>query len=486
MGGLARHWKHAFDGTPKEVFSGGFEALFGKEVPKSNFGLKLRSQPGIKQFRDFWNDVMEPQLGMQGSEAINRSWSMHVGLAEALDQHNIRNGTKIMWKQALKGEGIDPKVRSDLMFEAMMHSDQVNHVWGVAGANPLVRHYFGQGALAHATQLLNWFPKQSEFLFGPAFRRGDMGILTNYILFTGWLSGLATKSWGINFESSAYFGSIPSAQGSGAPFPAGPSVDALWSLMSAVNEEVDGDPNQAKRHWEEVARHLETLAIPAVGAREKAEIFWRSLEHGGLYTPTHPFSQLFGIQNDRELMGFTGLTAAEQQGPVFGQAGGFDPNPENLDRNIINILRSETPARALGYPTVSDRQRRRIDTETRRLNRVWQSLMSDLVDEMLVEVQRHEGQPLDVAMKSPRMKELMEAAESQGLPIKAMFEDRILDQALPRLLRVFQDSKKLTKQQTYPYLYDAFPDYFDNPTMVWDKAHPKSVPQQDVFEDLMK
>jgi hypothetical protein len=112
--------------------------------------------------------------------------------------------------------------------------------------------------------------------------------------------------------------------------------------------------------------------------------------------------------------------------------------------------------------------------------------MSDLVDEMLVEVQRHEGEPLNVAMQSPRMLQLMEAAESQGLPVKAMFEDRILDQALPRLLRVFQDSKKLTKQQTKPYLHDAFPDYFDNPTMVWDKAHPKSVPQKDVFEDLMK
>jgi len=185
-------------------------------------------------------------------------------------------------------------------------------------------------------------------------------------------------------------------------------------------------------------------------------------------------------------MGFTGLTAAEQQGPVFGQAGGFDPNPENLEKSIENIVHSETPARALGFPTVSDRQRRRIDTEIRRMNRVWQSLMSDLVNEMLIEVQNHPGMSMDDIQKSPRFVELAKAAETQGLPIKAMLEDRILDQALPRLLRVFNDSKKLTKQQTQPYLYDAFPDYFDNPTMVWDKVHPQSVPQKDLFEDLMK
>jgi len=400
---LGRHWKYASDGVPKEAFMGGFEALFAKEVPKSTFGLKLRQLPGIRQFRDFWNDVAEPQMGMMGNEFTNRFWGMKLGLGNALDNYNLRNKTRFTWDDAVEGR-VPSLVKDGLMFEAMMHSDQVNHLWGVAGGNPVLRHYFGQTIIAHATQLLNWFPKQSEFLFGPLVKRGDPGILTNYMLFTGWLSNLAAKAWGIDFNRSAYWGSVPSVQGIGAPFPAGPSVDALWTLFSAIHEEVEGDPNQAKRYWEELSRHLEQITVPGVSAREKAEVFWKSLETGGLFTPTHLFAEAFGVERPRELMAFTGPTAAEQQGPIFGRAGGFDPNPENLERNIINILRSETPARALGLPTVSDRQRRRIETEIRRMNKVWTSLMSDLVNALVIEIQ--EGRK-----DGPRYQALIQAAE---------------------------------------------------------------------------
>lgn len=207
---------------------------------------------------------------------------------------------------------------------------------------------------------------------------------------------------------------------------------------------------------------------------------------GGLFTPYHLFYDTFGEPKPRELLGFTGPTAAEQQGPIFGQAGGYDPNPENLERNIVNILRSETPARALGLPTVSDRQRRRIETEIRRMNKVWTSLMIDLSDAILVEVQEGRGPSPEFPNGQERYQNLLLAAEKQGLPIAAMVKDQTLDIVLPRVIRLFEDSRGLTKQMIYPNLQRMFPDYFEDPTRVWDKMQLTKPQESDIFQEVLE
>ena len=460
--GIARHYRKAFDGLPEEAFMGSFDALFGREIPRTKMGKALSLIPGIDAFRNFWEKA-ERQAGMTGSELINRSVGMHIGLKDALDRYNWRNRqanpawTDVTMKELLTSDKVDPRVRDNLYFEALLHSERVNFVYGVDGSNPHIQRVFSRRATALTTQFLTYFGRQGEFLVDPIVKQRDPGIFINYLLLSGWLARLAGKAWGIDYSSSMIFGSIPRVR-EGMPVPAGPLPQLLVLGMRMVTED---DPEKAARFTKEFHRVL-GLAVPGFVQLERDKSFIETLAYERLLTPG---------EWPKELIDLWGPTAAEQNYP-FGKYGGHYPTDENLKRNLENILHSETPARAMGIPTLSSRMERRILTEIRRSNRTFRFEMHRIVDALIEEQQKH-------GENTERFQALVEEAGRMGIPFATAYQEGILTSVLPRVQRALLDSPKLTKAAYIDLVRDMYPEMWDDPeipsvTLPYGKQEPSS------------
>lgn len=443
--GIARHFNDARVGIPRESIMGGFEALMSHEAPLHGFGAELMESPGIKAFRKFFRKT-EEFMGYGATEYVNRSISTNIGLKEALDRYNAFHGTQHTVDQVLAGKGVDDATRNNLLFDALMDSDNVNYVYGVDGRNPFLARILGRGTVAHAFQFLSWAPKTAQFLFGPIIQKGDPGILLNYLLLSGWMSRQVGLNWGIDFGPMTLFGArFP--QREFVPLPVGPSVQAFWLLAQGLLEE---DETKVKEIWRELGRTLE-LMIPGDIEARRVQNFWRNIDAEGLLAPS-PYGPWTLVHE-------WGPTAAEQPGPIFGpagigQIGGFPKSDANLARNLANIIRSETPARALGVPTLSDRQERRILSEIRRSGSLWRRYTKDLVDEMLRTAQTK-------GVDSPEFQELTALAAAEGLPVGRAFEEGMAKVLLPRLLRALLEAPELSRYQLLTYINSRYPELFE-------------------------
>ena len=436
--GIARHFEESFDRLPSQALMGGFEALFGRDIPKTAFGKELNRMRGVRDTRRFlrW---MDENSGPARSEFINRSIGVHVGLAEAIDRYNMRNGANITWDMLMRGQ-VDDQIANNLMFEALLDSERVNFLYGMDGTNPILGRIFGRAIIGHVAQFLSFFPKQAEFLLGPLIKEGDPGVFLKYLFLAGFLSRNAGMAWGIDLESAYFFGSVPRTR-EGVPLPVGPSIQALWLMLKSINSD---DELERARLTKELMRTVGLLYHPGVTQREKTVRFFQALRTERLLDPNGP---------PWELQQVWGPTAAEQQGPIFGPAGGFKPTPENLERNIQNILHSETPARALGFPVLSDRQERRILREIKRANTVWSAQARDLTKQMLTEMQLH-------GTNTEKFRGLMDRARDDGWPIDGMLQDGVLRAVLPRIMRVFLEQPIMIKAQFYDLLEQLYDETF--------------------------
>ena len=469
--GIAKHYQAAFDGVPKPVLMGAFEALF-HDHQASTIGRQMNQVPGIRNFRRFWRDVIEPQTGPLTGEFMARSSAAHLALKQFVDETNLARGTNYTVRDMLEMAHAQNPLGQEAMYRIAIESERMHGVYGVDGQNPTLGMLIPRRVATLSTMFLHWYPKQAEFLFGPIVKERDPGILVNYMLLTGWLTNVMARSQGIDYERSSWFGAAPQAR-AGLPLPMGPAAQALAMFGMAADEEINGDPEQARRYYVELGGLLDAVVAGALhsplGAPQlnKSQRFFQMLEQEALYTPGREVAELlekeYGVPQlggfpERMLQDRWGPTAPEQPGPIFGPQGMNPALQQELDGSIGNILRSEAIPRALGLRTLSDRQRRRIDQTIRRQNRLLQAEMTPLI-ERAVEVMREDAN----FTQNPEWQRVIQEAKDKGLPIEPGLEARVYQLVLPQLLRTFRASNRITRAMTKGMLDDLYPEIFADP-----------------------
>jgi hypothetical protein len=455
--GISNHFNRSIEGVPQEAFMGGFQAIFGREIPKGEFAREFTANRGVKRLRGFFRELGE-QYGPTRSEYVNRSVGMHIGVKDALDRYNSRmkqanpRWIDVTVDEVWKAGVLDENVRMNLIFEGILDSEIVNFLYGIDGRNPVIAQMLGRAPVAMSTQFLSWIPRQAEYLFGPIMREGDPGILINYLLLSGWMARLAGTAWGMDFSPMTLFGArFPTRKY--LPLPFGPPVQMLSLFMQAIGTE---DEEEAREIWKEFGRTVELGVVPGDIALRTKEQFIKSLKNERLLTRDKPW----------ETVDQWGPTAAEQQGPMFGPAGvgapgGFTRTEANLARTLANIARSETPARFLGVPTLSDRQRRRMRTAIRRSNSQFRRMMTEITEQMVITIQER-------GVESPEFQALAQAAEAEGLPVAGMVESGVVKVILPTILRYFLNNPALTQAMYIEEMRALYPNYFDPEYMHFD------------------
>ena len=128
-----------------------------------------------------------------------------------------------------------------ILYSGIKSAEEVNHLFGAAGRNPVLTAAVGKGWSSAVGQFLSFIPKQTDELLFQAWR--EPGALARYLMISGWASKIAAEDLGVDITEYTGLGYLPKESGD----LASPGMDFMANLFEYANAHNAHDPGRVSR-----------------------------------------------------------------------------------------------------------------------------------------------------------------------------------------------------------------------------------------------
>jgi hypothetical protein len=156
-------------------------------------------------------------------------------------------------------------VLNRILFDAIQESNDINHVFGVAGRGPLISKAFGESAFRNSFMQFKTFgPKQVEAI--AAMGTENAGMFMRYLMASGFVSKVAQDAGNFDVEDyvgTKFVGDVLDSRALGAP-----AIELAKEMFLAFSAFEENNPVKTQEHMANMIE-LGTFIIPgALAAQE--------------------------------------------------------------------------------------------------------------------------------------------------------------------------------------------------------------------------